>query len=122
VREFFFCVAFSTVIEFRTSLRALTMPPANTTGVLPTAPSRVLLIWPNVVTFECVIASVDFQAGGRMIREGNEWPSSSRRTEGRLAGGVDGMNAAAATTGAAQDVDAGQSPQGRRRWERNKVC
>ncbi|MCA3010775.1 MAG: peptidoglycan-binding protein, partial [Myxococcaceae bacterium] len=30
-------------------------------GVLPTAPPRVLLIWPNVVTIECVVASVDFQ-------------------------------------------------------------
>jgi hypothetical protein len=41
---------------------------------------------------------------------------------GRLAGGVNGVNAAAATTRAAQDIVAGQSPWERRRWERNKVC
>ncbi|MDP1916422.1 MAG: peptidoglycan-binding protein [Myxococcales bacterium] len=49
------------ILEFRAFLRALTVPPANTTRVLPTAPPRILLIWPNVVTIECVIASVDFQ-------------------------------------------------------------
>jgi hypothetical protein len=49
------------ILEFRAFLRALTAPPANTTGGLPTAPPRVLLIWPNVVTIECVVASVDFQ-------------------------------------------------------------
>lgn len=49
------------ILEFRAFLRALTVPPANTTGVLPTAPPRVLVIWPNVVTIECVVASVDFQ-------------------------------------------------------------
>lgn len=49
------------ILEFRAFLRALTVPPANTTGVLPTTPPRVLLIWPNVVTVECVVASVDFQ-------------------------------------------------------------
>jgi hypothetical protein len=49
------------ILEFRAFLRALTVPPANTTDVLRTAPPRVLLIWPNVVTIECVVASVDFQ-------------------------------------------------------------
>jgi hypothetical protein len=49
------------ILEFRGFLRALTAPPANTTGVLSTAPPRVLLIWPNVVTIECIVASVDFQ-------------------------------------------------------------
>ncbi len=49
------------ILEFRAFLRALTVPPASTTGVLPTASPRVLLIWPNVVTIECIVASVDFQ-------------------------------------------------------------
>jgi len=49
------------ILRFRDFLRALTVPPAATEGVLPTAPPRVLVIWPNVLTIECVIASVDFQ-------------------------------------------------------------
>jgi len=38
---------------------------------------------------------------------------------GGLAGGVDGDDAPAAAAGAAQDGRSGQSPWGRRRWERN---
>jgi hypothetical protein len=41
---------------------------------------------------------------------------------GGLAAGVNGDDAPAAAAGAAQNVGAGQSPWGRRRWERNKVC
>ena len=37
------------------------MPPAVTEGVLATAPPRVLVVWPSVLTIECVIASIDFQ-------------------------------------------------------------
>lgn len=49
------------ILEFRAFLRALTVAPAGTTGVLSAAPPRVLVIWPNVVTVECVVASVEFQ-------------------------------------------------------------
>ena len=49
------------ILDFRAFLRALTVPPASTEGVLPTAPPRVLVIWPKVLTLECIIASVDFQ-------------------------------------------------------------
>ena len=49
------------ILEFRAFLRALTMPPAVTEGVLATAPPRVLVVWPNVLTIECVVASIDFQ-------------------------------------------------------------
>lgn len=49
------------ILEFRAFLRALTVPPALTEGVLATAPPRVLVVWPNVLTIECVVASIDFQ-------------------------------------------------------------
>jgi hypothetical protein len=49
------------ILEFRAFLRALTVPPAVTEGVLATAPPRVLVVWPNVLTIECVVASIDFQ-------------------------------------------------------------
>jgi hypothetical protein len=49
------------ILQFRGFLRALTVPPKGTEGVFATAPPRVLFIWPNVVTVECVVASVDFQ-------------------------------------------------------------
>ena len=48
------------ILEFRAFLRALTVPPAVTEGVA-TAPPRVLVVWPNVLTIECVVASIDFQ-------------------------------------------------------------
>ena len=47
--------------DFRAFLRALTVPPEGTEGVPATAPPRVLFLWPNVVTVECVVASVEFQ-------------------------------------------------------------
>lgn len=47
--------------DFRAFLRALTVPPGGTSGVVATAPPRVLFIWPNLLTMECVVASVDFQ-------------------------------------------------------------
>lgn len=51
----------SNVMAFRGFLRALTVPPAGTEGVLATAPPRVLVLWPGVLTVECVVASVEFQ-------------------------------------------------------------
>jgi hypothetical protein len=35
-------------------------PPEGTEDVAATAPPRVLFIWPEVVTVECVVASVEF--------------------------------------------------------------
>ncbi|RUO91493.1 peptidoglycan-binding protein [Corallococcus sp. AB018] len=51
----------SNIMEFRAFLRTLTVPPAGTEGVLATAPPRVLVLWPGVLTVECVVASVEFQ-------------------------------------------------------------
>nr|BDT32019.1 peptidoglycan-binding protein [Myxococcus sp. MH1] len=51
----------SNIMEFRGFLRALTVPPAGTEGVLATAPPRVLVLWPGLLTVECVVASVEFQ-------------------------------------------------------------
>jgi len=48
------------ILEFRAFLRALTVPPAGVEGVPASAPPRALFIWPNVVTVECVISSVEF--------------------------------------------------------------
>ncbi|ACY13291.1 hypothetical protein [Haliangium ochraceum] len=49
------------ILEFRAFLRALTVPPAGTGGVVDTAPPRVLVLWPGVVTVEAVVTSVQFQ-------------------------------------------------------------
>ncbi len=49
------------LLDFRAFLRSLTVPPEGTEGVPATAPPRVLFIWPDVVTVECVVASVEFQ-------------------------------------------------------------
>ncbi|WP_426747435.1 peptidoglycan-binding protein [Myxococcus faecalis] len=51
----------SNIMAFRAFLRALTVPPAGTEGVLATAPPRVLVLWPGLLTVECVVASVEFQ-------------------------------------------------------------
>jgi hypothetical protein len=51
----------SVLTEFRGFLRALTVPVARTQSVTETAPPRVLVIWPNVLTVECVVNSVEFQ-------------------------------------------------------------
>jgi hypothetical protein len=47
--------------EFRSFLRALTVPVMGTETVAATAPPRVLLIWPEVLTVECVVNTVEFQ-------------------------------------------------------------
>lgn len=49
------------ILNFRAFLRALTVPPRGTEGVPATSPPRVLFIWPDVLTMECVVASVAFQ-------------------------------------------------------------
>ena len=49
------------IMEFRSFIRALTVPPAGTEGVPDTAPPRTLFIWPNVVTVETVVTDVEFQ-------------------------------------------------------------
>ncbi|MGE0322245.1 MAG: peptidoglycan-binding protein [Polyangiaceae bacterium] len=49
------------ILEFRYFLRAFTVPPEGTEGVVNTAPPRVLFIWPEVLTVEAVIGSVEFR-------------------------------------------------------------
>ena len=48
------------LLDFRRFLLALTVPPEGTEGVTETAPPRVLVIWPELLTVECVVASVEF--------------------------------------------------------------
>ncbi len=47
--------------DFRAFLRALTVPVGGTETVAATAPPRVLVIWPEVLTVECVVNTVEFQ-------------------------------------------------------------
>lgn len=49
------------ILEFRSFLRALTVPPEGTEDVASTAPPRVLVIWPEVLTVEAVVTDVEFQ-------------------------------------------------------------
>jgi hypothetical protein len=58
--------------EFRAFLRSLTVPVGRTETVAATAPPRVIVIWPEVLTLECVVGSVEFQyrqfgADGRVL-------------------------------------------------------
>jgi len=49
------------IMEFRSFIRALTVPPTGTEGVVDTAPPRTLFIWPEVITVETVVTDVEFQ-------------------------------------------------------------
>jgi hypothetical protein len=49
------------ILQFRSFIRALTVPPRRTEGVIQTAPPRVLIIWPQVITVETVVTDVEFQ-------------------------------------------------------------
>ena len=49
------------ILAFRGFLRALTVPLQGTSSVAGTAPPRTLFIWPNVVTIETVLTSLEFQ-------------------------------------------------------------
>lgn len=49
------------ILEFRSFLRALTVPPEGTEDVASTAPPRVLVIWPEVLTVEAVVTDVELQ-------------------------------------------------------------
>ena len=49
------------ILDFRGFLRALTVPPEQTEGVVDTAPPRTLFIWPQVITIETVVTGVEFQ-------------------------------------------------------------
>jgi hypothetical protein len=49
------------VMEFRSFLRALTVPPEGTEGVRATAPPRVLFVWPGVLSVETVLTDMVFQ-------------------------------------------------------------
>ena len=48
------------ILAFRDFLRALTVPPAAAGGVLTNAPPRLLFLWPDVLTLECVVTNLDF--------------------------------------------------------------
>jgi hypothetical protein len=48
------------IMDFRAFLRALTVPPATVKGVTATAPPRTLLVWPSVMSVECVVTGVQF--------------------------------------------------------------
>ena len=49
------------ILDFRAFVRALTVPPEGTEGVVDTAPPRTLFIWPGVLTVEAVVTGVEFQ-------------------------------------------------------------
>jgi len=49
------------IMEFRSFIRALTVPPSGTEGVVDTAPPRTLFIGPEVITVETVVTDVEFQ-------------------------------------------------------------
>lgn len=49
------------IMEFRSFIRALTVPPSGTEGVVDTAPPRTLFIWPEVIAIETVVTDVEFQ-------------------------------------------------------------
>lgn len=49
------------IMEFRSFVRALTVPPSGTEGVVDTAPPRTLFIWPEVITVETVVTDLEFQ-------------------------------------------------------------
>jgi hypothetical protein len=49
------------ILEFRRFLSALTVPPRGTEGVPATAPPRVLVVWPNVLTVETVLTDLEFE-------------------------------------------------------------
>jgi len=48
------------ILEFRRFLMALTVPPEALESVVSAAPPRVLVVWPRVLTIECVLGSVEF--------------------------------------------------------------
>jgi hypothetical protein len=48
------------ILDFRGFLRALTVPVAAAEGVPSTAPPRVLVVWPNVLSLEAVVTEVEF--------------------------------------------------------------
>jgi hypothetical protein len=47
--------------DFERFIWSLTVPPAGTGGVADTRPPRVLFVWPNLMTLECVVISVEFR-------------------------------------------------------------
>ena len=49
------------ILAFRSFVRALTVPPEGTEDVAGTAPPRVLVVWPEVLTVEAVVTDVALQ-------------------------------------------------------------
>ena len=49
------------ILEFRSFIRALTVPSEAAQTVLSTAPPRVLVLWPGVLSVEAVVTDAEFQ-------------------------------------------------------------
>lgn len=49
------------ILEFRNFVRALTVPPEAAQTVLSSAPPRVLVLWPGVLSVEAVVTDAEFQ-------------------------------------------------------------
>jgi len=49
------------LLTFRNFLLALTVPLAAAGGAPPAAPPRMLFVWPQLLTMECVVASVELR-------------------------------------------------------------
>lgn len=49
------------ILSFQSFLRELTIPPPGAVGVASVAPPKTLLLWPGVITMECVVTSVELQ-------------------------------------------------------------
>ena len=46
--------------DFERFVMALTVPPGGTSGARDTRPPRAMVIWPGVLTMECVLTGVEF--------------------------------------------------------------
>ncbi len=49
------------VLAFAEFMRALTRPPEGSVDVASTAPPRVLIVWPNVLTIETVVTELELK-------------------------------------------------------------
>ncbi len=49
------------ILQFRAFLRSLTVPKESTQTVIETAPPRTLIIWPQIITVEAIVTSLEFK-------------------------------------------------------------
>ncbi len=68
------------VMAFRDFIRALTVPPAVTYGVVDTSPPRTLFIWPSFLTMEAVLSDV-FAKGDAVAVVSGAWAHSQARSQ-----------------------------------------